>query len=554
MAYLNKIDINGRTYYLQHLTDGKYEAKLPELEKDSTLVVQDYNSSSGNVGDSDTPVYIEKNKIKPLSSNIGGEKQFVYMKRGSITASTSTVGSNTKPVYMNNGKITEFVNTIGSGVKPVYMNNGEITESDDTVGSATKPIYLNSGVITACDTIPIESGGTGATTAAEARTKLGVTPANIGAAESEHTHNDLNTKSVRVLLGSEAKNHWLRPQRVENNHYALGSATNYWDAAYVNKISANGSELEIIDDLKVKPTGVDRAAIRIDLPIDDSGNYAREYMLLWQESNDTQKEPVAKFGLGSGSAGSSNVSIKNEMKLYADRTTLRKPLTIESGGTGATNKEEALINLGLTATAEELNGHETRIGDMEVYLENLSNLEVVDASGDNYDMDVIFTSGEHCKIYETDGDTKGTPYKYEVSSFKCAYILSVSASLGNGKQIAYTNGGDTFERRLVGGEIGDWIDITNSVACNNGAGVVRLTSERNTNKDGYNYYLRPLPQDENYTYTLGSSGRHWNNAYIDKLMVENGLDESGNVKTIEIKSWVTSQIQAAIDATWEASY
>lgn len=40
MAYLNKIDINGRTYYLQHLTDGKNEAKLPALEKDDQLLLQ----------------------------------------------------------------------------------------------------------------------------------------------------------------------------------------------------------------------------------------------------------------------------------------------------------------------------------------------------------------------------------------------------------------------------------------------------------------------------------------------------------------------------------
>lgn len=40
MAYLNKIDINGRTYYLQHLTDGKYEAKLPSLAKDDELLLQ----------------------------------------------------------------------------------------------------------------------------------------------------------------------------------------------------------------------------------------------------------------------------------------------------------------------------------------------------------------------------------------------------------------------------------------------------------------------------------------------------------------------------------
>ena len=42
---------------------------------------------------------------------------------------------------------------------------------------------INSG------TLPVDRGGTGATTAANARTNLGITPANIGAAASSHgTH------------------------------------------------------------------------------------------------------------------------------------------------------------------------------------------------------------------------------------------------------------------------------------------------------------------------------------------------------------------------------
>lgn len=40
MAYLNKIDINGRTYYLQHLTDGTNEAKLPAPARDDELLLR----------------------------------------------------------------------------------------------------------------------------------------------------------------------------------------------------------------------------------------------------------------------------------------------------------------------------------------------------------------------------------------------------------------------------------------------------------------------------------------------------------------------------------
>lgn len=50
MAYLNKIDINGRTYYLQHLTDGKNEAMLPTPAKDDQLLLrsQVINSVTSN--------------------------------------------------------------------------------------------------------------------------------------------------------------------------------------------------------------------------------------------------------------------------------------------------------------------------------------------------------------------------------------------------------------------------------------------------------------------------------------------------------------------------
>jgi hypothetical protein len=51
------------------------------------------------------------------------------------------------------------------------------------VGSATTaPVYIAStGRATAITSVDIAHGGTGATTAAAARTSLGITPANIGA-------------------------------------------------------------------------------------------------------------------------------------------------------------------------------------------------------------------------------------------------------------------------------------------------------------------------------------------------------------------------------------
>lgn len=53
---------------------------------------------------------------------------------------------------------------------------------------------LDAGKI-ASGTLPVARGGTGSTTAAAARTALGITPANIGAATSDHTHTGYLTTS-----------------------------------------------------------------------------------------------------------------------------------------------------------------------------------------------------------------------------------------------------------------------------------------------------------------------------------------------------------------------
>lgn len=75
MAYLNKIDINGRTYYLQHLTDGKNEAKLPTPVKDDELILrsQVVNSVTSKESQSGSRVPLSAYQGYSLNSKLNKE-------------------------------------------------------------------------------------------------------------------------------------------------------------------------------------------------------------------------------------------------------------------------------------------------------------------------------------------------------------------------------------------------------------------------------------------------------------------------------------------------
>ena len=90
---------------------------------------------------------------------------------------------------------------------------------------------------------------------------------------------------------------------------------------------------------------------------------------------------------------------------------------------------------------------------------DLGALPVVNATSTNDDMDAIINSGPHCKVYQTSGNTKGTPYAHGVvsSSFQRALIFSYSGVANYGFQIAYPNGLPyVLTRSLNKGTLGTW--------------------------------------------------------------------------------------------------
>lgn len=77
MAYLNKIDINGRTYYLQHLTDGKNEAKLPTPVKDDELLLRSQVVNSVTSKDSQSGYRVPLSAAQGYSLNSKLNKEIV---------------------------------------------------------------------------------------------------------------------------------------------------------------------------------------------------------------------------------------------------------------------------------------------------------------------------------------------------------------------------------------------------------------------------------------------------------------------------------------------
>ena len=68
---------------------------------------------------------------------------------------------------------------------------------------ASVPADANSDDLVAAinsEVVPVSNGGTGATSAANARTNLGITPANIGAAAASHNHSAANITSGTMSI------------------------------------------------------------------------------------------------------------------------------------------------------------------------------------------------------------------------------------------------------------------------------------------------------------------------------------------------------------------
>lgn len=104
---------------------------------------------------------------------------------------------------------TTYGSGTGSNYGHVKLSDSTSTTSGASEGTAATPTAVKAAYDLAASkedafsVLPVSKGGTGATTEAAARTSLGITPSNIGAAASSHNHttSDITSGTLAIARG-----------------------------------------------------------------------------------------------------------------------------------------------------------------------------------------------------------------------------------------------------------------------------------------------------------------------------------------------------------------
>lgn len=230
--------------------------------------------------------------------------------------------------------------------------------------------------------LPVENGGTGATTAAAARTALGITPANIGALSTDG--GTVNNGDIAIecdkwcafRVNRTYTDGFCRSEyAVSGNSLVEITAKNKSGVFNHLSLAATKTQFGKPVDIASGGTGAtDAATARVNLGItpanigalsSQGGTLTGSTLIkggsewVGYRISRTANNIACDSDYAISTTGCAEMTLKqagstvNYVSLQPGATALGKPLTIGSGGTGASNAADALKNLGVIYSADE---------------------------------------------------------------------------------------------------------------------------------------------------------------------------------------------------------
>lgn len=299
---------------LRFLKDGENNTNNLSLYEEYTILGKPLTVSSGGTGASDAATARANLGITP--ANIG--------------ALPTTGGTVTGPFYVLRNKNNFAYVDVKNIIDDVEHVGGFTIGTDGVLflrlaagGTTINSMQLTSATTVFAKPVTVSSGGTGANNAATARSNLGITPANIGAAPTSHA-------STATTYGAAS---------ASNYGHAMASST----TPKANGTAAVGSETakfargDHVHPLQTSVSGSSGSC---------TGNAATATTLsatlaIGKGGTGITSNPSMLVNLGSTSAAS--------VFAASPRPGITGTLAIGNGGTGATSKSGARTNLGITS-------------------------------------------------------------------------------------------------------------------------------------------------------------------------------------------------------------
>ena len=233
--------------------------------------------------------------------------------------------------------------------------NGKAASSHSHAASA-----ITSGTLSAdrLPTVPIAKGGTGATSASAARTALGITPANIGAAASSHSHPASQVTGLtasRALVSDSSGHPAVSAVTATELGYLDGVTSNV--QTQLNGKASSGHTHTIAQISNLQSTLDGKAAsshTHTTAQVSGLGSAATKTISSMSNARDVvayvATDGVMEIGhiIDFHTADNDGKDYTVRLTAGTSNITLSKPLDIAGGGTGATSASAARTALGIT--------------------------------------------------------------------------------------------------------------------------------------------------------------------------------------------------------------